>query len=147
MDFVLLQSFDNYIDAHIVLGRLEDQGINCWLKDENIVTINPIYNNAIGGIKLMVPKDQMQEASELLHHFQHEKKNKLACPRCSSHDIELVASRKPLNLLGAIVTWFTGSYALSTDTVWHCFRCHEEFKQPLDTSGPEDEIVTGQNQN
>ena len=54
MNFVLLQSYDNYISAHIAMGRLEEDGINCWLKDENTVTINPILTNAIGGIKLMV---------------------------------------------------------------------------------------------
>ncbi len=32
----------------------EEEGINCWLKDENTVTIDPILTNAIGGIKLMV---------------------------------------------------------------------------------------------
>ena len=29
-------------------------GIRCWLKDENTVTIDPILTNAIGGIKVMV---------------------------------------------------------------------------------------------
>ena len=54
MNFVLLQSYDNYVSAHIAMGRLEEDGINCWLKDENTVTIDPILSNAIGGIKLMV---------------------------------------------------------------------------------------------
>ena len=38
MDFVLVESFTNYIEANIVLGNLESQGINCWLKDENTIT-------------------------------------------------------------------------------------------------------------
>ena len=46
MDFLLLQSFTNYIDAHIIRGRLQEEGINCWLKDENVVTVNPIWKNA-----------------------------------------------------------------------------------------------------
>jgi hypothetical protein len=70
MDFVLLRSFDNYIDAHIVKGRLEDQGIHCWLKDENLgaLIVDPILTNAInGGIKLMVPKDELTTAIEILN--------------------------------------------------------------------------------
>ena len=69
MDFILLQNFDNYIDAHIVKGRLEDQGIHCWLKDENLsaLIVDPILTNAVsGGIKLMVPKDELQRAFEIL---------------------------------------------------------------------------------
>lgn len=68
MDIVMLRSFDNYIDAHIVKGRLEAENIACWLKDENISTliVDPILTNAIGGIKLMVPKDQLEKANEIL---------------------------------------------------------------------------------
>lgn len=69
MDFVLLKSFDNYIDAHIVKGRLEDQDIHCWLKDENLsaIIVDPILTNAIsGGIKLMVAKDELPKALEVL---------------------------------------------------------------------------------
>jgi Zn finger protein HypA/HybF involved in hydrogenase expression len=142
MDFVLLQSFDNYIDAHIVLAKMEEEGIQCWLKDENTVTLTPIFNNVVGGIKLMVAKEQLERATALLNHFDNEKKNKFSCPRCGSHNIELIAARKPLNILGALVTWLTGSYAMSTDNVWHCFNCDEEFKEPVEKNSPaEDKFV------
>lgn len=70
MDFVVLQSFDNYIDAHIVKGRLEDQGIACFLKDEHLSTliVDPVLTNAVsGGIKLLVPKDEWQKAIDILN--------------------------------------------------------------------------------
>ena len=35
MDFVAVQYFTNYIDANILLGRMQEEGISCWLKDEN----------------------------------------------------------------------------------------------------------------
>ena len=65
----MLQSFDNYIDAHIVKGRLEAEDIPCWLKDEHTsaLIVDPVLTNAIGGIKLMVPKDQVQKATEILN--------------------------------------------------------------------------------
>jgi hypothetical protein len=66
MQFVLLQSYTNYIDAHIILGRLQEEGINCWLKDENTFTIAPMLSNAFGGIKLMVAETQAQRALEIL---------------------------------------------------------------------------------
>lgn len=78
MDFVLLQSFDNYIDAHIVKGRLEDQDIHCWLKDENLssLIVDPILTNAVsGGIKLFVPKDELQKAIEILNQPQQNLQN------------------------------------------------------------------------
>lgn len=66
MKFVLLSSFDNYIPAHIALGRLKEEFINCYLQDEYSVTIDPFLSNAIGGIKLMVADTQLERAREIL---------------------------------------------------------------------------------
>lgn len=66
MKFVLLRSFDNYIPAHIALGRLKEEYINCYLQDEYSVTIDPFLSNAIGGIKLMVAESQLERAKEVL---------------------------------------------------------------------------------
>jgi len=134
MEFALLESFENYIDAHIIAGRLENEGIRCWLKDENTVTVTPFFSNAVGGIKLMVATDRFKEAKQLLHQFLLEKKSKLACPYCGSHDIDLLPSDKPLNMLGAIGTWLVGRYAISTENAWSCYSCNKKFKEPVDTS-------------
>lgn len=66
MDFVELRSFDNYIYAHITLSMLQDAGINCHLKDEYMVTLDPFLSPAMGGIKLMVYPSQAQRAIQLL---------------------------------------------------------------------------------
>jgi hypothetical protein len=69
MNFVILQVFTHYIDAHIVKGRLEAAGISCWLRDEHLsaLIVDPILTNAIAGIKLMVPEDQLQQAIDILN--------------------------------------------------------------------------------
>lgn len=69
MSFILLCSFDNYIPAHIVLGRLKDEFITCYLQDEYTVTIDPLLSNAIGGIKLMVAEAQIDRAKEILQDY------------------------------------------------------------------------------
>jgi hypothetical protein len=69
MDFVPVSSFNDYIEANIILGRLQNEGINCWLKDENSATIAPFFSNSIGGIKLMVPESQATRALELIALF------------------------------------------------------------------------------
>ncbi len=66
MNFVLLCSYNNYIDAHITMGRLEPENIRCHLQDEYTVTIDPFLSNAIGGIKLMVPAIQVERALQIL---------------------------------------------------------------------------------
>lgn len=128
MNFVLLQSYDNYIPAHIAMGRLEEDGINCWLKDENTVTIDPILSNAIGGIKLMVEATQAERAATILKDQELQYKATITCPRCGSHNIELVSTpRKPANWISAIFGFLFTNYALSVEKVNHCFNCGKEF--------------------
>ena len=70
MNFILIRSFDNYIPAHIAMGRLKEEYINCYLQDEYSVTIDPFLSNAIGGIKLMVAETQAERALEILNNPQ-----------------------------------------------------------------------------
>lgn len=113
------------------MGRLEEDGINCWLKDENTVTMNPVWTQAVGGIKLMVAEIQAERALQILTALQEEHKKTVTCPQCGSHNIELVSTpRKAINWLTAISTFFLGDYALAVDKVNHCFDCSHEF--PVD---------------
>lgn len=70
MNLVTIQSYDSYIDANIILGKLQDEGVICFLKDEYTATI---LSNAIGNIKLVVPENQAERAKELLLQFDAQK--------------------------------------------------------------------------
>jgi predicted RNA-binding Zn-ribbon protein involved in translation (DUF1610 family) len=127
MNFVPVQYYQNYIEAHIAKGQLEEAGIQCWLKDEHTVTTNPIWTNALGGIKLMVAAHQVDEAQQLLQTIQNDKQLQLKCTRCGSHNIEQVSTpRKASNWISAIISFFMSSYAIAPDKVFHCFDCGYE---------------------
>ena len=66
MSFIAICTYDNYIPAHIAMGRLQSEYINCYLQDEYSVTIDPFLSNAIGGIKLMVAEAQAERALSIL---------------------------------------------------------------------------------
>jgi hypothetical protein len=53
--------------AHLDLAKLSSEGIEAFLKDDNIVSINPIYAHAVGGIKLLVREEDYDEALEILN--------------------------------------------------------------------------------
>ncbi len=130
-----MQSFTNYIDAHIILGRLKDEGIDCWLRNEATTTIIPIWTTAIGGIQLMVVQEQLQRASVLLQQMAEEKKVNRLCPVCFSHNVEYINSiRRPVNWLSAFVTFILGDFALMPEQRYHCFHCGAEFDKPLEAS-------------
>jgi hypothetical protein len=133
MDFIILETFDNYIDASLMMGRLEEAGLNCWLKDEQTVTLNPILSNAIGGIKIMIDKKDVDKATEILNALKEIKRQSFACPNCNSHNIEYITTnRKPSNVVSSILTWMLGSYAIGVKQVWHCYDCNEEFENPVE---------------
>jgi len=47
------------VDCYILKGRLETDGFDCFVFDENIVWVHPFKAVAIGGVKLKVPSDQL----------------------------------------------------------------------------------------
>jgi predicted RNA-binding Zn-ribbon protein involved in translation (DUF1610 family) len=134
MQFVPIYSYDNYVSAHIAMGRLEEDGINCWLKDENTVTIDPILTNAVGGIKLMVASSQAERAAGILRTLANQHKALFPCPKCGSLDIDQVSSaRKASNWASVIIGFFFTSYAMPVETVFHCFNCAHEYPIKEDT--------------
>jgi hypothetical protein len=129
MKFVPIWSYNDYVSAHVAMGRLQEEGYECWLKDENTVTIDPLLTNAVGGIKLMVEESRAKEAWEILNKLLEDYRKTFTCPKCGSNNMELVSSpRKPLNLITAISTYLLG-YALPLEKVYHCFNCLNEFPE------------------
>jgi len=66
MKFIAVREFDDYITAHIVMGRLLEEDIVCHLENEYSSSLRPFRSHIFGGIKLMVPDVQAERAIELL---------------------------------------------------------------------------------
>ncbi len=66
MKVVNVATFDTIIDANISMGRLQAEGIPCWLADEHIVQTDMLYSPAIGGIKLQVSEEWADKARAAL---------------------------------------------------------------------------------
>lgn len=82
MPLRLLRSFDNFFPANILLTRLQSDGVESYLMDENTVTIDPLLSNAIGGIKLMVPEEQWETAIALLRQYDTRTAPAAVCSDC-----------------------------------------------------------------
>jgi DNA-directed RNA polymerase subunit RPC12/RpoP len=130
MGYQVLYSFDNYIDANLRMMQLQQEDINCWLKDEYTVTIDPILTNAIGGIKLMVHDAQLERATEILKDLLQTEHANRSCPYCGSGKVEyIVTNRKPSNWFLGIFTFLLGDLAIGAKKVYHCFDCEQEFDE------------------
>lgn len=103
--FITIATFNDHTEAHILKGRLEAEGILCFLKDENIVAVQPFYSFAVGGIKLQVTEGDVEEAHKILYDIRkggneyilddsmelaspEEETDTIICPKCGSEHIE-----------------------------------------------------------
>lgn len=128
MDLVVVRTFDNFFQANLLLTRLRSAGIECFLKDEYTVSVDPFLSNAIGGIKLVVRKEDSAEVIQILEQFDRDFRKTAQCPKCGSHDIELVPKRTAANIASAILSWLFSDYAVSADNVYQCQSCKFESK-------------------
>ena len=58
-EYVLLESFPTPHDAHLVANLLRTVDIPAKILDESIVSVLPILEMALGGVKVMVPRNHL----------------------------------------------------------------------------------------
>ena len=126
MDLVTVKTFDSYFVANIILGRLHAEGVECYLKDEVTVTIDPILTNAIGGIKLVVRKENAASVKQILDSYDAQYLLAATCPQCGEHAFTYIAKPGVTNFLTAILTTIFASYAVAPNYVYQCGNCNYE---------------------
>lgn len=87
MTYKQIASYDNFLLANMTLGLLQENNINCYLKDENIITVDPLLSPAIGGIKLLVVENDFADAKELINQAEVSYLKEIPCPDCKSHSL------------------------------------------------------------
>lgn len=67
--FAKIATFSYSAEALILKGKIESEGIEVFLFDNNTVDTDPILSNAIGGVKLFVYTENFEKASFILKIF------------------------------------------------------------------------------
>jgi ribosomal protein S27E len=134
MKLVTIQTFDNSIDAHMMRMRFEDEGINCFIFDENIVNMNLLYNITVGGIKLKINYEDIEKAQLIIEEMNQSKlKNDndeiIKCPKCQSD--QLIYGFKSMKgtkgILSGIISFILIIFPIYYNTVNKCKDCGHEF--------------------
>jgi hypothetical protein len=128
MGFVIVKRFDNSIDAHLFRISLESEGIDCFLFDEEIVSVNPLYSNAVGGIKAKVREEDIERTRNFLKSIENEVIPK--CPNCGSSDVFIDYSPKKAltHWIASIFSLLTVTYPITGKMVNTCRSCDERFR-------------------
>lgn len=130
MEFVPLRSFDNYIEANIVLSMLIASNINCHLKDENTITIDPLLSPALGGIKLMVHHAHAERAWELLDEAEQQYLKSIPCPVCKAHALKIISVTKQHKCrLSALISMLLTGKSVEVTKMYQCASCGYDFKE------------------
>lgn len=137
MTLITVKTFDNYFSANIILTRLHAEGVECYLKDETTITIDPILTNAIGGIKLVVKKENARYVKGILQRFEKEYTQAATCPKCKAHEFIYLAKPGVTNFLTAILTSLFASYAIAPEYVYRCENCGYETERLPDFNSNE----------
>ena len=125
---VTVASFHDSIEAQIVRALLESEGIPAMLADLNLVSANWAMSVAVGGVRVQVLAENLDEARKLVaaYHagelaYGAEHATAAACASCGSAEIARVvpASQKAL----AIATFAFAGVPISTTTQRVCRNC------------------------
>ncbi len=63
---VVVARFANAIEAHLARTKLESEGIQAFVGDEHMISIDPFYDMALGGVKLRVRAADEEKAAKIL---------------------------------------------------------------------------------
>ena len=64
---IILRAYENFAEADFDKHILEENGIECFLSDSNIVQLYPMFSSPFGGIKLHIFEENEEKAIDLLN--------------------------------------------------------------------------------
>ena len=132
---VVAAAFTSVHEAHLAKSVLDAAGIEATIADEHLMSMTWLDSNAVGGVKVVVPEDRLEEARSVLgsgaivavpppNDADHESDNggSDTCVRCGSREFE---SRLPGKRL-AIISWLLIGFPLASPfRRRYCRRCGE----------------------
>lgn len=126
-NFKLVRSYQYSSEAQIFCGKLESEGVEVYLRDINTVDSNPIWSNAVGGVKLFVKSEDLEKANRILSEISqfsvNEHNELIKCPNCGAEEIEMVTSIKDTKSLLAFV--FSLLFVLMPFYSKHRYKCNK----------------------
>jgi len=140
---VVYSTYYNPIEANIIKARLEDSGFSCFLADENVSTIQPLYNQAIGGVKLIVFERDVEAIDTLLAEDnslaletsddtvpdEELTEEQIVCEKCGSKNVGYgMATDKKYSVWASILAFLTFTTPIKANKCYHCYDCGHEFE-------------------
>jgi hypothetical protein len=65
-DIVTFETYYNLMLAEIIRAKLEANGIQCFITDESLGSLFPVFDNGAGGIKIKVFARDLEKCREIV---------------------------------------------------------------------------------
>lgn len=63
---IVYKTFQDPLEANLIMTRLKDAGFNCFLSGENTAALRPLFDVSISGIQLHVFEKEVGEIDKFL---------------------------------------------------------------------------------
>jgi RNA polymerase subunit RPABC4/transcription elongation factor Spt4 len=123
---VVVASYLWITEAEMARIRLAEEGIEATIRDGGVTGINPLLANAVGGIKLVVSREEAAEAERILadHEKRMRRERARRCPRCESTDV----TEQRLGFAGMVLSILTlGLYYVAVYRPYRCNDCQNRW--------------------
>jgi hypothetical protein len=128
---VTIRQFRDLPEALLAKGSLESAGIECFLRDDNLVRLDWFISNFVGGVKLCVKPEDVATAQKLLDEPILEGLyvqdvglyEQPRCPKCQSLDVNFRELDRPIAYLSA----FLKVPMPVQRKGWRCHSCDAEW--------------------
>lgn len=88
---VILTVFEYSTEAQVIKSKLDSENIRTMLMDEKTIDSDPLLSQAIGGVKLLVHKDDLEKALVIYNEIRKYEKDEngvsYQCGKCKSSRI------------------------------------------------------------
>jgi hypothetical protein len=118
-------------EALLAQSRLDSAEIDTFLIDETVARMDWFWLNGLGGVRIMVPGDEADDAAlilaaPLLPQFETEQGEFIpqpTCPRCNSLDIAYHPATQSNILVSVLINPIAWLLLFFARDRWRCFSC------------------------
>ena len=138
---ITLRQFRDLPDALLAKACLNSAGIECLLLDDNLVRLDWLWSNLVGGVKLNVEASEAESALQILNQSIPEKIEVAGmgeyeqphCPNCQSLDITFKELNRPVAYASL---WLNVPLPVHRKA-WRCHSCNVEWEDEEQAPSPE----------
>ncbi len=112
--------------ANMTMGLMTENDIKCQLKDEHIVTMDPLLNAAVGGIKLLVEEKDYVRALSIIKEAEDNYLKDIPCPNCNSLSLSVEEkTNNPTDFWGRLKNQVLFGQPSTYSKKYRCTACNK----------------------